>query len=69
MQPFSSPSRHPSGSQRPSFRDAIIALTDKAVKVLEIPQEALDLSPQFKSLGGPLHLGDKIYMDLQTNYV
>ena len=62
-------SRNPEKSDRPTFRDAILCLTERDVKVLlQIPQNAVDTNSQFKNLGGPLEAGLHVYMDLQTSY-
>ena len=61
--------RHPTSSSRPSFRDAILTLTDKPDKVLEIPQAVLQQNPKFQHLGGPLEVGEGVYSNLQDSYI
>ena len=67
--PFFPMQRHPDKSLRPSFREAVLTLTDKAIRVLQIPRTALDETPKFKNLGEDLQVGESVYTDLQTSYV
>lgn len=63
---FVSTCRHPSKNDRPTFRDVVLALTDRKDDVLSIPD---DKNRCTNVLGNSLEEGEGLYKDLQERYL
>ena len=61
--------RHPTATDRPSFRELFLALTGEKSQVLHIPQTDDEIHPLAGVLGSPLEAGKNMYKDLQNKYI
>ena len=61
--------RHPSPAARPKYREILTVLLGEEYKVLSIPTEDASTSAQASLLGAPIEEGEKMYLDLQGQYL